>query len=230
MVSLRSRSSGLLGGFSAQKQGPFFGGPALRAGSTRSRAVGCRPDGLSSLQSCKADTGGRTSLCNSNTRGEALRCRARRGLGRESLHKRCSDSPQGIGGCRVAPSTKPPHFPPRRETGRARLIVKSRIACRRPLYNTRAKRGYTGGKVRFPPVLQVQCVHQVQCTFPLVGSVHCAKPILRAENVGQVGLVGQVGRLAHGAVSAMCFCIFIAHGCVVCWLAWHIVQCRYCGQ
>ena len=46
---------------------------------------------------------------NSNTRGEALRCRARRGLGRVSLHKRCSDSPQGIGGCRVAPSTKPPH-------------------------------------------------------------------------------------------------------------------------
>ena len=74
--------------------------------------------------------------------------------------QRCSNSPQKIGGCRVAPSTKPPHFPPRRETGRARLIVKSRIACRRPLYNTRAKGGYTGGKVRFPPVLHVHGFRQ----------------------------------------------------------------------
>ena len=38
--------------------------------------------------------------------------------------------------------------------------LKSRIACRRPLYNTRAKRGSTGGKVRFPPVRHVHSVHQ----------------------------------------------------------------------
>ena len=96
-----------------------------------------------------------------------------------------------------------------------------RIACRRPLYNTRGERG-SRGKSKVSPVLHVHGFHQVHSTFPPVGRAHCAMPILRAKNVGQVGLVGLVGRLAHGAVSAMCFCIFIAHGCVVCWLAWHI--------
>ena len=38
----------------------------------------------------------------------------------------------------------------------------------------------------------------------LAGKAHCAKPILRAKNVGQVGQVGLVGRLALGCVCAMC--------------------------
>ena len=44
------------------------------------------------------------------------------------------------------------------------------------------------------------------------GRAHCAMPILRAKNVGQVGLVGLVGRLAQGAVRAMCCEISKAHG------------------
>ena len=35
---------------------------------------------------------------------------------------------------------------------------------------------------------------------------------------------------AHGAVCAMCCEISKAHGCVVCWLAGHIAQSRYCEQ
>ena len=36
-------------------------------------------------------------------------------------------------------------------SGHGRIVRSLAASCRRPLYNTRAKRGYTGGKVRFPP-------------------------------------------------------------------------------
>ena len=49
----------------------------------------------------------------------------------------------------------------------------------------------------------------------LVGRALCAEPILRAKNVGLVGQVGLVGRWAHGAVRAMCFGNFTAHGAEV---------------
>ena len=74
---------------------------------------------------------------------------------------------------------KPPHC--RRRWGE-RGNLKSRTACRRPPYNTRAKKGYTGGKVRFPPVLQVQCFHQVHSIFPPAGEAQCAMPILCAAS------------------------------------------------
>ena len=70
---------------------------------------------------------------------------------------------------------KPPHC--RRRWGE-RGNLKSRTACRRPLYSTRAKRGNTGGKVRFPPVLHVHCSHQVHSTFPYAGGAHYAELIL----------------------------------------------------
>ena len=74
---------------------------------------------------------------------------------------------------------KPPHC--RRRWGE-RGNLKISIACRRPSYGTRAKRGHTGGKVRFPPVLHVHCVHHVHSTFPPAGEVHYAEPILCAAS------------------------------------------------
>ena len=77
---------------------------------------------------------------------------------------------------------------------------------------TRGAKGGHGGKVRVPPCSMCMAFTQKQSAFPLAGSVHCAEPILRAKNVGQVGLVGLVGRLAHGCVCAMFPGISTAHG------------------
>ncbi len=76
----------------------------------------CAPE----IQKRRAQKWGRTSLCFSNTRGEALRCRARRGLGRESLHRGAATAPKILGAAEWHRAFKPYRFPPGRETVRAR--------------------------------------------------------------------------------------------------------------
>ena len=56
-----------------------------------------------------------------------------------------------------------------------------------------------------------------------------AEPILWAGRSDKSDKSDKSDR-AHGIQSAVRFCIFIAHGCVFCWLAWHIAQSRYCEQ
>ena len=77
-----------------------------------------------------------------------------------------------------------------------------------------------------------------------VWSVGWRSALRRADTVSNAGLprrsedgygwvrksTERYGGVAHGIVRAMCFCIFIAHGCVVCWLAERIELSRYCEQ
>ena len=94
----------------------------------------------------------------SNTRGEALRCRARRGLGRESLHSGAATAPKILGAAEWHRALS--RLLAARGGEEASASNRKEAALRAAgLYTTRGtKRGYTGGKVRFPPVLQVQCV------------------------------------------------------------------------
>ena len=70
------------------------------------------------------------------------------------------------------------------------------------------------------------------CTVTLVDF---KRILCKAQGAGKgirtcTDLYGLVRTRGTGAVRAMCFGISIAQGCVFCWLAKRIAQCRYCGQ
>ena len=96
----------------------------------------------------------------SNTRGEALRCRARRGLGRESLHSGAATAPKILGAAEWHRALS--RLLTARGGEEASASNRKEAALRAAGLHTAhgAKGRYTGGKVRFPPVRPVHGVHQ----------------------------------------------------------------------
>ena len=90
----------------------------------------------------------------------------------------CSDIAKNILRCRVAPSTKPPYFPPGREMGRAPLTVKNPHCEPQASIQHTGEKGVHGGKSKVSPPCSMcsaftKCIayshrlakHNVQCRY-----------------------------------------------------------------
>ena len=147
----------------------------------------------------------------SSTRGEALRCRARRGLGRESLNSGAATAPKILGAAEWHRALSRPTAAG--DGASASNLKKPHCVPQASIQHT-GEKGVHGGKSEVSP--RAPCAwrsKKKQSTFPSAGNALGARHRVRAREYGLVRTCTDLyGRLAHGCVGALCPGNSIAHG------------------